>query len=136
MTDQVETAGAVASSIDIPVVADAGAVQIGRAGSRAQRRTRGPAFTERHYGNIDRRADRLFHLDVGRPDHFAPPLGFAGDQLAAYKAQERQLEELERARAFSGAVIEAGQHAGAIRRGESIDVAGPTFLKGTRHRGI
>src|SRR5262245_42424820 len=36
------------------------------------------------------RRDTSFRLDVGRPDHFAPLLGFLGDQLAEVSGRTRK----------------------------------------------
>src|SRR5262249_54906386 len=38
-------------------------------------------FAERDLWNVGR-GSALLHLDVGRPDHLAPLLGFVGDKLA------------------------------------------------------
>src|SRR5262249_31290429 len=52
-----------------------------------------PLFAERTLWNIAR--DRLHWLDVGRPDHLAPLLGFAGDELAQFGRRHRHRRPAE-----------------------------------------
>jgi hypothetical protein len=51
-----------------------------------------PPFAER---NVMEVASTLLCLDVGRPDHFAPLLGFFGDQLAELGRRSRQRRAAE-----------------------------------------
>jgi hypothetical protein len=49
-----------------------------------------PAISPNRTYGISLPLDRLLRLDVGRPDHFAPFLGFVGDELAEIGGRERE----------------------------------------------
>src|SRR5262245_66550265 len=48
------------------------------------RSPRRPLFAERALRNIWPRSRRSLRLDVGRPDHLAPFLGFVGDEFPEF----------------------------------------------------
>ena len=46
-------------------------------------------FAQRDLWNVGALATRLLRLDIGRPDHLAPLLGFLSDELAEVGRRER-----------------------------------------------
>ena len=56
-----------------------------------------------------RRATRSLRLDVGRPDHLAPLLGFVGDELTEFgrRARKRRATEVGKARLILGSASAA-----------------------------
>src|SRR5215813_8354929 len=59
--------------------------------------TSSPLFAERNVMECRRDDDGLFRLDVGRPDHLAPFLGFVGDELSKVGGRARQPTSARRA---------------------------------------